>query len=269
MIRKPVVAGQFYPDDPQELDSLVEEYLDQADLDEKQPTLLAMVPHAGYPFSGPLCGQTIGEAKLPGTIVCLGPKHTSLGESMAVWPEGGWKLPGGGLKVDAELAAAIIDNDPDMYADTEAHAREHSIEVVLPFLRAKFGGTRIVPIAVGDANPGKLVASGRMLGEVLENHSENVAIVVSSDMSHYLAHEHAMRRDALAIEPILQRDPQALFESVHANRISMCGYMPMTMGLAAANAMGATKARLVGYTTSGEVTGDYTNVVAYAGFIVR
>lgn len=268
MNRKPVVAGQFYPGRADQLSSMVGEFLSKAGEKAQERTILAMSPHAGYIFSGTVAGLTLGRANLAKTVLLLGPNHTGMGSRFAVWSAGVWDLPGGGLRVDEELARALLDSDARLVPDQAAHAREHSLEVLLPFLRAIDPETSIVPVAVGEPRLEALLAVGEAVGKVLADWREPVSIVVSSDMSHYVSHEDAKRRDALALKPILDLDPAEAYRVVRENGITMCGIMPLTVGLTAAKALGASKAELVAYATSGEASGDYAQVVGYAGVLV-
>ncbi|WP_029898386.1 AmmeMemoRadiSam system protein B [Desulfohalovibrio reitneri] len=269
MNRRPIVAGQFYPADVQGLERLVLECARGAGEPDAEPTMLAMTPHAGYVFSGPVAGKTIAQANLPDTIVLLGPNHTGMGSPMAVWPEGTWELPGGGVEVDAELAAYLIDKVDGFESDSRAHEREHSLEVVLPFLRHFNNNVRVVPVAVAERDPRRLLRAGEQLAEALRGSGRDAAMVVSSDMSHQLPQEEAKRRDSLAIDKILEFDPEGLYRTVAENDITMCGVLPMTLAMRAARELGAENARLVEYRTSAEASGDYSHVVGYAGVILN
>ncbi|EGJ52030.1 AmmeMemoRadiSam system protein B [Desulfocurvibacter africanus] len=268
MNRRPVVAGQFYPGQADQLESMVGEYLSKAGAKAQERTILAMTPHAGYVFSGSVAGQTLGRANLAKTVLLLGPNHTGMGSRFAVWSDGIWELPGGGLNVNEGLAKAIIKADARLVADQTAHAREHSLEVVLPFLRAIDPETTIVPIAVAEPRLEVLLEVGAAIGRVLASWKHPVSMVVSSDMSHYVTHEEAKRWDSMALEPILALNPSEAYRVVRESGISMCGIMPMTVGLTAAESLEASKAELVAYATSGETSGDYTQVVGYAGVLV-
>jgi AmmeMemoRadiSam system protein B len=268
MNRQAVVAGQFYPGQPRVLADTVASFLAAAEAKDAAPTIAAMVPHAGYVYSGAVAGRTLGSANLAPTVVLLGPNHTGLGRPLAVWDEGLWELPGGGLMVDETLAASLIDAVPGCAADYEAHVHEHSLEVVLPFLSALNPATRIVPVAVSERRPEALITAGKALGAALLAAGRPVSLVVSSDMSHYVTQAQAKARDSLAVERMLALDPAGLYEVVRAKGISMCGVLPMTLALAAALEMGATSARLAAYATSGEASGDFERVVGYAGIVI-
>jgi hypothetical protein len=233
-----------------------------------ETTLLAMVPHAGYVFSGGVCGKTLGTANLAPTVLLLGPNHTGRGQRFALWPDGAWNIPGGSLPIDAGLAEALLDADPDVKADTSAHMGEHSLEVVLPFLHRLNPETSIVPVCISSPALETLERVGKAMGRALKDFGSPVSIVVSSDMSHYISSEDARKMDGMALDPIMTLNPAALYETVRSRHISMCGVLPMTTGLYAAMELGATRADLVAYATSGEASGDFEQVVGYAGVLV-
>lgn len=268
-LRQPVVAGRFYPADPAALARETAAYLAEAGKPSGQPTILAMAPHAGAVYSGPVAGKTLGAANLADTLLLLGPNHTGRGARMAVWPEGTWRIPGRDVPVEAALAEALLAAAPGLSPDQAAHLGEHSLEVLLPFLTAVRPGCRIVPVAVAEPRPGVLDETAQAMAGVLAAWPEPVSIIVSSDMSHYLPQATAQKRDSAALARVLALDPQGLLAVVRREDISMCGVLPMTLGLLIARALGATSARLAAYATSGEVSGDYEQVVGYAGVIVE
>jgi AmmeMemoRadiSam system protein B len=263
------VAGQFYPAGPT-LAKDVAALLAQTPSGGKhdRPTLMAMVPHAGYVYSGSVAAKTLAQANLADTVLLLGPNHTGRGRRLAVWPDGTWELPGGGLAVDEELAGALLASDTRLAADYAAHAGEHSLEVVLPFLWVKNPATRIVPVVVAEFNPTVLSDVAVSMASVLKNWPKPVSIVVSSDMSHYVSHDAARGLDALALAEIKALRPMGLFSVVRDRGITMCGVLPMTLALFLAREMGAETAEVTAYATSGEVSGDMQHVVGYAGVLI-
>ena len=268
MQRHPVVAGRFYDAAPAKLNSMVDGFLALGDEKKEAKTLLAMVPHAGYVYSGAVCGKTLGMANLESTVLLLGPNHTGRGDRFSLWAEGAWDIPGDTVPIDMELATALLAATPQITADTAAHMGEHSLEVILPFLRRLNPQMTFVPIAVSAHVFDDVQAVGESIGQALAAFGRPVSIVVSSDMSHYISHDAAKKKDSLALEAAVNLDPRGLFNTVRENDISMCGVLPMTTGLFAAKTMGATKGELVAYATSGEVSGDFEQVVGYAGVLV-
>lgn len=275
--RPSVVAGRFYDAVPGRLaqDVRARLALGQPLHEHSQfphgPTLLAMVPHAGYVYSGDVAGKTLGAAALAETLLLLGPNHTGQGAPLALWPGGSWRIPTGDVPVDEALARALLDAVPRLTPDTAAHRGEHSLEVLLPFLLQANPACRIVPVAVAESSLGTLLAVAQAMAGVLRSWPAPVSIVVSSDMSHYLPQETAAAQDRKALERVLALDPEGLHATVRRERISMCGVLPMTLGLAMARELRAPDAappHLVEYTTSGQVSGDYDQVVGYAGVLV-
>ncbi|QJB57347.1 AmmeMemoRadiSam system protein B [Pseudodesulfovibrio sp. zrk46] len=268
MDRQPVVAGRFYDADPARLNSMLDGFLGLAEEKKEERTLLAMVPHAGYVYSGAVCGKTLAMSNLASTILLLGPNHTGRGDRFALWAGGSWGIPGGQVPVDEELAKVLLDADPMITADTDAHVGEHSLEVILPFLHRLNLDVSVVPIAMSAHVFDDVATVGKAIGQALKEFDRPVSIVVSSDMSHYISDDEARKMDGLALAAASSLDPNILFSTVREHNISMCGVLPMTTGLFAALELGATKADLVAYATSGEVSGDFEQVVGYAGVIV-
>ena len=269
MIRQPVVAGRFYPDNPEQLKQELKMYMPSKPPVQGGPyDRLVMVPHAGYVFSGEPCGRTLAESRLPSTVFLLGPNHTGLGSALSVWNKGRWEFPGGKLDVDEDLAAKLIESGTGFVSNEAAHSREHSLEVIVPFLHRLNPDMKIVPVCVSEASPSNLRKAGEAMAEIMKNHTEPVSIVVSSDMSHFISADQAKKMDSMALEAIIRMDPKDFYSIVASNQISMCGVLPMTMGMFAAKVLGATSGKLIEYTNSGKATGDYERVVAYAGVII-
>ncbi len=265
MDRQPVVSGQFYPGSANILDRQVEELLQGEPAMTR--TLLAMVPHAGYVYSGSVAGRVLARSSLAEKLILLGPNHTGMGQRIAVWGDGVWHIPGSDIIVN-ESTASLVGQLPGFSLDYQAHLAEHSLEVLLPFLIRIKPGCSIVPIAVAEPDVQKLIRAGEDLARTIKELDLDVSLVVSTDMSHFIPEEQARRLDRLAIDRILDLDAPGLHQVVTQNRISMCGVMPMTMGLACVGALGARSTELVDYTTSGDAAGDYSRVVGYAGVII-
>ncbi|MFQ5670312.1 MAG: AmmeMemoRadiSam system protein B [Acidobacteriota bacterium] len=266
MERSPVVAGHFYPAQPDALRALVDEYMRGDPGQEAAKAVALVVPHAGYVYSGRTAGKTYGSVQVPGRVVLLGPNHTGRGRPAALWAKGGWRTPLGRVPVDERFAAALLGKTPGLETDQRAHLEEHSLEVQLPFLQRRAPGLRIVPICLADLGLERLVALGESLGAVIQAHAPGeTLVVISSDMTHYESREAARQKDRLALERMEALDGPGLYATVRENSISMCGVVPAVVGCIAAVRLGAVRGRLCDYSCSGDVTGDVRQVVAYAG----
>lgn len=268
-VRSPAVAGLFYPRDPQLLRREVERHI--GDTADAAPAVGAVVPHAGYVYSGGVAGRTFRRLAVPRRVVILCPNHTGRGSRVSVVPAGAFRVPGADVPVDEHLARAVLAEVPGAAADTRAHEREHAIEVELPFLLARRPDVAIVPIVLGGLDESEAVAVGEGLARAAEAAApgQDVLVLASSDMSHYVPDRTARALDRLAIERLLALDPSGLHRTVERHDISMCGYLPATAMLAWARRRGAGRAELAGYATSGETSGDLEHVVGYAGVVVH
>ncbi len=267
LVRRPAVANQFYDGDPARLRSTVASMMPRAVT--PQPAIAAISPHAGYIYSGHVAGAVFGRIVVPQDVIILGPNHTGYGSYAAVMAEGIWQMPMGQVPIAEELAALVLSNSSILEADVEAHLYEHSLEVQVPFLQYRQPELRIVPICLGPLGLEACQEIGLGIKMAIETYGRPVLIVASTDMSHYVPAKTAEELDRLAIERILQLDPAGLYRTVKEYNISMCGFIPTTIALYAALGLGASEAELVKYSNSGEVNGDYSRVVGYAGLIVR
>jgi len=264
MDREPAVAGRFYPERGDELAREVSGLL--GDTAGAAPAMAVLAPHAGYVYSGGVAGATFARVTVPERAVVLCPNHTGLGQRVALWPDGSWRTPLGRVPVDPDLTAALR-ACPGVRADRTAHLAEHALEVQLPFLQARRPGVAIAALCLGPLSADACLALGEALALALRERP--ALLVASSDMSHYVPAEEARRKDAQALDRFLALDARGLFETVEREDISMCGFIPATVALAAARALGASQAELVRYANSGDVNGDRERVVGYAGAVVR
>lgn len=268
MVRRPAVAGRFYPADPLQLTSEIERLTGGCKPPAGPGAIALVVPHAGYIYSGRIAAQTFIAARLPGRAVILCPNHTGEGEPIAVMPEGSWETPLGQAAIDEPLARGILENCRSARADDRAHRLEHSLEVQLPFLQHLAEELRFVPVCVGTQYLPALLDLGRAVAECVRGAGTEVLVVISSDMSHYVPAAEAEAQDRKAIERMQRIDPEGLHRVVMEEEISMCGVAPAVAGLEAARRLGARQGRLVAYGNSGERTGDFRSVVGYAGLAV-
>lgn len=287
-IRKAVVAGRFYPAEREQLLSEVNSYFAAAGNHRTEcadyPVLGCMVPHAGYMFSGIVAGLTLGQIKVPETVLILSPNHTGRGANLSLWPDGAWRTPLGDVPVDSagverlvELSANKV-SAPEyfMQRDTAAHTQDHAIEVILPFLQALQANLQIIPLCVRSVSPEAFSGLAESLGDFVRERNEAgnpVLLLTSSDMSHYLPHEEGKKLDRMALEQVARLDGRGLFKLCRLERISMCGFVPMSIMLEVCRSLGASRCCITAHTSSGVTGRDYgadmSSVVGYAGVIIN
>jgi MEMO1 family protein len=271
LVRPPVVAGRFYPAQPEILKRDLDSYLGGAPAAQEpkvEGALGCVVPHAGYMYSGPVAGAVYQRLPTRSSYVILCPNHTGQGAPLAMMSSGSWQTPLGQVPVDVALAAVMGNSCHLLTDDSVAHSREHSLEVQLPFLQHQVKDFRFVPVVVGVGNFAALEFLGHCVAHAIEIAENPVMVVASSDMNHYEPDGITRIKDRKAIEKILALDPQGLHDVVRKENISMCGYGPTIAMLAAVLELGATKAELVKYATSADTSGDRGAVVGYAGIII-
>jgi hypothetical protein len=266
IVREPAVAGRFYPSNAARLSKDLTSYLSPEK--EKVRVIGCIAPHAGYIYSGGVAGAVFSKIEIPSRCIVLGPNHTGHGHPLAITVHGSWRTPLGDLSIDHELATQLVDTFPAISEDSTAHRFEHSIEVEVPFLQKLRPELQFVPIAVGTGQLVIVEHLGKAIAHVIQTQSEPVLIIASSDMNHYEDDATTRIKDRKAIDRILALDPRGLHETVLNESISMCGFGPAVAMLTAAKRLGAQKAELVEYATSGDISGDREKVVGYAGIIV-
>lgn len=278
-MRKPAVAGSFYPGSFTGLQRQIEDCFKHplgpgtlpGEAKSAERHILGLVsPHAGYIYSGPVAANgfsRIAAEKKPGTVVLVGPNHRGLGAMVAVGREGPWQTPLGSVEVDVGVGEAIVSAGHWAKWDDLAHSMEHSLEVQVPFLQYIYGPEfKIVPIAMLRQELKIGEDLGRAIAAALKE--KDGLIIASSDFSHYESQSSASRKDRMALDAILNLDPARLEETVNRENISMCGPGPVMAMITACKELGAKKASLLRYATSGDITGDYSQVVGYASVAV-
>lgn len=262
--RSPIVSGMFYPSDKGKLSSQLSSLFSQANASEKYRIVVS--PHAGYVYSGLGAACAIGSLRPAKTFIILGPNHTGMGREFSIMSSGIWKTPLGEIEIDSETALTLKKAGM-LEEDDWAHASEHSIEVQLPFLQHRFGKLSLVPVCImnSDYSEGFLEKCEK-LGELISllMREKEIGLVASSDFSHYVPAQSAKKYDMQAIEKIASLDTKGLFNTLKRNRATVCGYGPIAVAMAAARTLGLKSGELIKYMNSGDVTNDYSSVVAYA-----
>lgn len=264
------MSGRFYPGDRERLAHDVRELLAAAPVT-PAPAVAAIVPHAGYAYSGVTAAQVFARLELPPTVVVLAPNHTGVCRApggASLWEAGSFETPVGAVPVDQAFAAALLAASDLVGVDHAAHASEHAVEVKLPFLLARRADVRIVPLVLAWDDWDRCRALGLALAALIARWASPVLLLSSSDLTHYEPAASAERKDARALDAITRLDGEELLMRCRRERISMCGRAPTAAVLAAAAPLGATHATVVDYRHSGRASGDYTTVVGYGGVII-
>ena len=274
-IRPPAVSGRFYPSDPAELRATVATLLADARTAVRpsdRPAVGVIAPHAGYIYSGPTAAAVFAHVTIPGLVIILAPNHTGISDAaggVSLWEAGAFRTPLGDVPVDAELAQALLELSRGVVSvDHEAHRAEHAVEVELPFLKLLRSDVRIVPLVLGWDSWEPARQLGEILARLVRAAGEPVLLLASSDLNHYEPAAVSEEKDARALEAVQSLDGEELLVRCKRERISMCGRGPAATVMAAARALGATRADVVDYRHSGWVSGDNARVVGYAGVVI-
>ncbi|MGQ9476937.1 MAG: AmmeMemoRadiSam system protein B [Candidatus Bipolaricaulia bacterium] len=274
-IRRPYVAGLFYAGSAARLREQIEwcfrGEFGPGKVPQPQPAqelsspVALVLPHAGYQYSGPVAAwgySWLAEQGRPEVVVIIGTNHTGYGGRVSLMTSGAWETPLGAAEIAAPLAELIAAQCPFVEVSPMAFAQEHSVEVQLPFLQYLFGEIEFVPLVMLDQRLEVAQEVGRALAEAIR--ARPIALIASSDFTHYEPHEQAARKDRLAIARLLELDLSGFYGVVREQGLSICGYGPIASVLEAARILGLGGGRLLKYATSGEVTGDRAAVVGYA-----
>jgi len=270
VIRNPAVAGQFYSGSKE---SLIKEAgsLILGSAEKKEDAIGVISPHAGYIYSGSVAGETLSSIKPKPIYLIMGPNHTGLGSPFSLSASDSWATPLGNVTVNKTLSEKILKNCSQISKDEFAHIQEHSIEVQLPILQTLQKSFTIVPIVISMGGVEEYRRIGQAIAKSIKELKleKDVTIIASSDMTHYESQNSAQEKDSRAIDAILKLDEEALLERIEKFDISMCGCAPAAIMIVAAKSLGAKKALLIKYQTSGDASGDYSSVVGYAGIVIE
>ncbi|MFC2106499.1 AmmeMemoRadiSam system protein B [Candidatus Bipolaricaulota bacterium] len=270
-VRSPIVAGAFYPGRPEQLRRQIEGFL--ADETSRVQGSLAssiglIVPHAGYDYSGSVAAagfQEVTSHGKPEAVVILGASHTGIGPWFSLSPHATWITPLGRSPVDTEVVSCLV--SAGFRQAEAAFAREHSIEVQLPFIQHLWGTqTPIVPICIGPAPLYELQEAAAALIQALGN--RKALIIASSDFTHYQPDDVVRSLDNRALDRILALDVSGFQRLCRNERLTICGTGAIEVLMTVAGQMELSATHVVAYATSGDVTGDRTSVVGYASVLL-
>ncbi|HUV46637.1 MAG TPA: AmmeMemoRadiSam system protein B [Candidatus Bathyarchaeia archaeon] len=270
MIRKPAVAGSFYPSDRKILINQVKNYLKKAKpLKTNKFLRVLILPHAGYDFSGQVA--TWGVKQIEGKnftkVIMVGCSHQAYFPHAALYNRGAWKTPLGMTEIDGNLAASLANQGKFIKADLNSHFNEHSLEVELPFLQQTLKTFKIVPILLGYTNLKFLEELAKVIAL---NFDDQTLLLISSDLSHYPDYETALKVDQQTIKAILTGNPELFAKTIGENSAKpgvdtcVCASKAVILGMLVAQILKAHEIKLFKYLNSGDITGDKSRVVGYA-----
>lgn len=260
MVRQAAVAGRFYPGPPTELRRMIEDFLEQVKPDAATAPKAIIAPHAGYLCSGPIAASAYARLasarEIIRRIVLIGPSHYDSFAGLAASGAEAFATPLGPVPVDVDAVRRLCSLRQVKLLE-HAHAREHSLEVHLPFLQVVLKEFRVVPLLAGDA-------ADEEVAEVIEAlwGGEETRFVISSDLSHYHDYASAQELDACTSRAIEELRPQDITEEL------ACGRIPIRGMLCAARQRGL-QARTVDLRNSGDTTGLRGKVVGYGAFVFQ
>jgi hypothetical protein len=263
-VRESILAGTWYPKDPQILRQEMTGFLRKVPVHERAGRLVALIsPHAGYRYSGQVAAHAykLLENQRFDTVVVIGPSHHHRFEAVSVDNRGDFHTPLGTIPLDREMIRAIMENDPMVRYLPEAHEKEHSIEIQLPFLQMMLPGVRLVPLVMGEQG----MPACRRLAETLTAclKGKSALLVASSDLSHFHSDSIAREMDQRVISAVKKKDADSLLADLSTGASEACGGGPMAVVMLAATQLGANFSEILNTANSGDVTGDRASVVGY------
>jgi AmmeMemoRadiSam system protein B len=267
--RPAAVAGTWYPASASRLEAEVRRHLRDAEKSDARTVaadgdLIGLIaPHAGLVYSGPVAAYAYGllQSWRPDLIVLVGPSHYVPFAGVSAWPAGAFDTPFGPMTIDEAAARQLMDRCPLVQNIPEAHRREHSLEMQLPFLALLCPDVPILPLVMGWQTRDTAFALGDALAAVVSG--RRALLVASSDLTHFLDAESASRHDAVVIGLVEGLDAEGLMAALEARPEHACGGGPMVSVLRASQLLGATRGEALQYADSGDVSGDKSSVVGY------
>ena len=271
MIRNPVVSGQFYEDDPDELTRFIQNCFDHKyGPGKKLPNLNSekiygvICPHAGYMYSGPSAAHSYYAISSQNVdlAVIIGPNHWGVGSNIATMQNGKWKTPLGLLEIDSDAASSLLRITENIDDDFFSHSKDHSIEVQIPMLQTVFSKKlKILPIILAKQDIDAATEIGNAIADIAK--TLKLIIIGSSDFTHYEENAFAHQQAKALIEPILKLDVEEFYNVLETKKVSACGYGAIASTMIACKKLGAVKGELLTYATSGDVVGNKESVVGY------
>jgi AmmeMemoRadiSam system protein B len=270
VIREPVVAGQFYPDERNELENMIKYCMEHKYGPGNEPALSnekifgIVCPHAGYVYSGPTACHSYKAitSQSPELAIVIGPNHFGVGKDAATMVDAEWQTPLGRVRVDSESAKQVMETSEFIEIDEYSHSQDHSLEVHVPMLQKILSNEfQILPIILRAQDIETAMDVGNAVAKIARK--KNAIVIASSDFTHYEENSFAHQQDMALIEPILEMDVERFYRVLKERKVTACGYGAIASTMIACKNLGATKGKLLSYATSGDISGNTESVVGY------
>ena len=272
-IRTSPIAGQWYPGNPEHLASSVDGYLEAATLPEISGKIIAVIaPHAGHVYSGPVAGHAFAAVRglSPELVAVISPMHQPYHQPLLTSAHAAYQTPLGSISINREAVDALDGHLQTSLGVELAAVRgdaEHSLEIELPFLQQSLAGEfSLLPVMVRDQTPRVAQALGAALSQTVKD--INALLVASTDLSHFYPQEIANQLDQEMLRRIKAFDPLAVLQAEDEGKAFACGRGAVAAVLWAAQDLGADTVTILNYATSGDVSGDYSQVVGYGAAVI-
>lgn len=269
-IRKPAVAGMFYPGNSETLEREVAVFLESAHPERNVNEIYGLVaPHAGYMYSGGVAARAYRQVmdRDYDVVVVISPSHHVYFEKISVYDGDYYETPLGLVPVEKDLSLALADADPQIIYSSIGHeGQEHALEVQLPFLQHVLEDFKLIPVVMGNQNLENIIALSEGLSKVLQG--QKALIVASSDLSHYHSYDEAVRMDSIVVAHINNYTEENLYDDLVSGVCEMCGGGPVISMMKACRNLGADKSKVILYRNSGDVTDERSQVVGYLAAMI-
>jgi len=267
-IREPAVAGMFYPESPSKLKDQVITLLDEARLEKQFSNVVGIVsPHAGYVYSGKTAafGFNSPLKKDYETVIIISPSHREYFRGISIYDGAAYRTPLGDVPLNNEVIDKIISDSKIIFRGIQGHRAEHAVEVQIPFLQVILKDFSIVPIVLGDQSRNFVYELADRIAPVVD---DKTLIVASSDLSHFYSRSMADKLDSIVEKNIANNDYEKLQSDLETGRCEACGGGAIVAMMRAANLINKNKTEVLARTDSGDVTGDFSEVVGYLSAVM-
>lgn len=266
-IREPAVSGTFYPSSPSKLKEQIRAYLEAAATKQEYKSLFGLVaPHAGYLYSGQTAAYAYSTIKTEyNTAIILSPSHREYFPGICIYNGDAYRTPLGLAPVNKLVREKLVFDSPNIFEGIDGHRNEHAVEVQIPFLQMVLNNFTIVPIVIGDQRKSFLYELAYKLAGAVD---EKTIIIASSDLSHFFPKDAANKLDERVENSIEKFDYEALMSDLEASKCEACGGGAIVAMMKTADLLQKKSSKVLARTNSGDITGDYSEVVGYLSAII-